>query len=444
MGQPVKELPLGAHIEGHKDGNCLQEKSTGYYAPFNDKEGHRNFKNQRLLAMEKMTREEEGKHNHSKGGQAGHDNGVAHDPDMYVCVSDHDVPYRRAPREDAEPAGKDCKVGEKVHAILEGGWLRVLHAASHLDPAQALGRRASHGMTTTTLEETGLFLPLNANGQKLFKSLKLYLFEESAKPGSLPEGQPYRRTTSGREVDPVTADHDSDTWICTHEHGVKFYATDELTGQPVKSVPLGAYIDGFKDGNCLCEKSTSLYAPFSDKDGRRNFKSPKLLAMDKAMREGEDKSHQMNRSSFRWVDQRGQAQRVEASCDAIQDIAQRPEVWVCVDDQNVPFRKGPSEDAEATGKECKVGDKVNAVLDGEWLRVLHVASHLDAAQALGHRSSHGITKMTVEETGTYLPYGVNGKKLFKSYKLYMFEESAKTENDPPACTTKEDGKCSMM
>jgi len=160
---------------------------------------------------------------------------------------------------------------------------------------------------------------------------------------------------------------------------------------------------------------------------------------------GDRRFEPSQRQSFHWVDNDGYAQRLEGTSDAIRDLTGRPEIWVCIADHDVPYQSGPTNDADTTGKYCKVGEKINAVKEDDWLHVLQVTSQWDPASVLGHRSLHNITKMVVEDTGMYLPMSDNGQKLFKSYKVYLFEESAKMDNPASAPPAKEEGgNCALM
>mmetsp|Transcript_71505 Transcript_71505/g.205123 ORF Transcript_71505/g.205123 Transcript_71505/m.205123 type:complete len:308 (+) Transcript_71505:70-993(+) len=51
----TQSVAPGQTIKGTKGGDWLQDHETGYYLPFNDEQGSRNFKNERLVLMERAT-----------------------------------------------------------------------------------------------------------------------------------------------------------------------------------------------------------------------------------------------------------------------------------------------------------------------------------------------------------------------------------------------------
>jgi len=264
--------------------------------------------------------------------------------------------------------------------------------------------------------------------------------------------------------------HDTqDTWVCTAAGRVFLFVSDSFDSQPEKEIKPGAQISATKEGNWLREKDTGLYAPCLDKSGNRNFKNTRLMLMEQVSRQQPDgdcfqrqtskgshcstassthscesvaSSKLSRRQSFRWVDSEGEAHRLEGSSEALKDMTEAcPEVWICVAGGGVPYRSAPRFDCGVSSVECPVGSKVNAVKEGEWLRVLSVKQTWDAA-SIGRRSLKAATRITVEETGLYLPMVEGGQKLFKNQKLARFQEASQAQDECGA--KKEDGACTVM
>jgi len=282
-----------------------------------------------------------------------------------------------------------------------------------------------------------------------------------------------RRASSGSWnplSDRVLKDLPPDSWVCTAEAGVKLYISDSLDCAPVRDVKMGAEISATREGKWLREKQSGLYAPYVDGAGHRTFKNHRLMLLERtALNRGdgdapsratsdgtvtsakttstsEPGSFLNRRSSFRWVDAAGEAHRLEGSDDAVRNLTIQPEVWVCIADHYVPYSASPSHDDAVWGKDCKVGSRVNAVKEGDWLRVMDVRTVFNAT-SIGRRSFKLPTKIILEETGLFLPLvGQTGQSLFKSHKLALLAEAAQ----PPVArealesVAGEEAKCALM
>lgn len=257
-----------------------------------------------------------------------------------------------------------------------------------------------------------------------------------------------------------------DVWVCTAKHAVRLYLSDSLDSHPEKEVKIGAQLHASREGGWLRDKETGLYAPYLDKDGSKNFRNQRLMLMEKVCKDRDhadsgarmtrsvsDDSHNSTRSTqsahsvgsgcrqnFRWVDAEGHTH--EGSGEALKNHDAYPEIWVCVADHDVPYRSTTLLDAAVAGMECKVGGKVNAVREGDWLHVVAVSSHFDASASLGRRSLHVASHLAVEETGHCLPLVEKGERVFKNEKLLLFEEASQPQDAGGA--GQEGGGCSVM
>jgi len=100
--------------------------------------------------------------------------------ELWVCVSNHSVPYRSARDLSAIVFDKAVHLGGKVNVVKEDEeWLRVLEVCESLDTAELFGRRSLHLATHLTEKETGLWLPISQHGVRLFMPEQLALFEAS-------------------------------------------------------------------------------------------------------------------------------------------------------------------------------------------------------------------------------------------------------------------------
>jgi len=230
----------------------------------------------------------------------------------------------------------------------------------------------------------------------------------------------------------------------------------------------GDEVKATKDGDWLIDQQTGLLLPFTDKSGTRNFKNARLLLMEKAAKDTDEiprtvsknsqssqgsissgrlsrgNSSILRRQSFRWVDMDGTSHRLAGDSDVLKDVKQRPEVWICVKPGGVQFRRTPLLDA-VSGQECVCGAKVTAVKEDDWLKVLEVKTSwdmMDAAEALGRRSLRSPTKVTIVDTGLFLPFVQEGERLFKNEKLVLFEQTEGYK--PPATKNDGNGSCSLM
>jgi len=262
-----------------------------------------------------------------------------------------------------------------------------------------------------------------------------------------------------------------DVWVCTAEAGVKLYISDSLDCAPIQDVKMGTEICATREGKWLREKRSGLYAPYVDGAGHHNFKNHRLLMLERtasgrsdgdapsrATSDGtvtsartkstsaESRSPLNRRNSFRWVDAAGEAHRLEGSDDAVRDLTLQPEVWVCIADHYVPYSASPSHDDAVWGKDCKMGSKVNAVREGDWLRVMDVKTVFNAA-SIGRRSFKAATKIVLEDTGLFLPMvGHAGTALFKNHKLALLSEVAQplAAKEAPESAATDETKCVLM
>jgi len=218
-----------AAINAAKEGDWLKEKDTGLYLPFVDQDGARLFKNARLVLMEKATSGDydglsrhisrDSTRSNTSGGSGGSpgrrksfrwvdDSGtsqrlagdsevlqdVSDRAEIWICVADNAVAYRSA-KVIETVCGKECQPGAKVTAVPEDGWLRVIDVSatfSVMDAAEMIGRRSLKSASQVSIKDSGMFLPMTHEGQRLFKNEKVVLWEQS-------EGDaPIRRTTSSR------------------------------------------------------------------------------------------------------------------------------------------------------------------------------------------------------------------------------------------------------
>jgi hypothetical protein len=217
-------------------------------------------------------------------------------------------------------------------------------------------------------------------------------------------------------------------------------------------------------------KDTGLYAPYKDKNGNRLFKNERCSLMERAVSgEGLDdpvrgssrtslsskgsssSSKRSNssgdsitrRQSFRWVDSEGISRRLEGESECLRGVKVRPEVWICVSEQAVAYHSSASLDA-ASGKRCLPGSKVTAMKEDDWLKVLEVKESFDAydaAEMLGRRSLKSTSRMTVSDTGLYLPFFQEGQRLFKNEKVVLWE-TAQMNGDRGVPSDK--GSCGIM
>lgn len=282
-----------------------------------------------------------------------------------------------------------------------------------------------------------------------------------------------RRASSGSWnplSDHTLKDLPPDTWVCTAEAGVRLYISDSLDCAPVRDLRMGSEISATREGNWLRDKQSGLYAPYVDSAGHRNFKNQRLMLLErtalnrcdgdapsrntsegtvtsvKTKNSSEQGSNLSRRNSFRWVDAAGESHRLEGGDDAVRDLTIQPEVWVCIADHYVPYSASPSHSDAAPGKDCKVGSKVNAVKEGDWLRVMDVKTVFNMA-SVGRRSFKAATKIVLEETGLFLPMlGQKGELLFKSQKLALLSEAAQPAlaKEAPDHAASDDQKCVLM
>jgi len=261
-----------------------------------------------------------------------------------------------------------------------------------------------------------------------------------------------------------------DTWVCTAEAGVSLYISDSCDCAPLQDVKMGAEISATREGNWLRVKQSGLYAQYVDSAGHRNFKNHRLMLLERTglnrsdgdapsrdtsestMTSGKPKSAsvprppQGRRNSFRWVDAAGAAHRLEGNDDAVRDLTIQPEVWICTADHYVPYSASPSLSDAVWGKDCKVGSKVNAVKEGDWLRVMDVKTVFNAA-SIGRRSFKAATKIVLEDTGLFLPMvGHTGTALFKNHKLALLSEVAQplAAKEAPESAATDETKCVLM
>merc|ERR1712176_1178826 len=79
---------------------------------------------------------------------------------------------------------------------------------------------------------------------------------------------------------------------------------------------------------------------------------------------------------------------------------------------------------DVSGKECPAGSKVTAGKEDDWLKVIEVKDSFDAlnaAEMLGRRSLKSTTRVSLVDTGLYLPFFQDGQRLFKNEKVMVIE-----------------------
>lgn len=264
----------------------------------------------------------------------------------------------------------------------------------------------------------------------------------------------------------------ANVWICSSEHPVVWRTCPSPNGERRRECAPGQTVTATKEGNWLREERTGLYAPYCDESGQRNFKNQRTYAMElatggiEAVQSGlEKRTSRMSNAStgsapvsrtastssestaagrhrrFSWVDTEGRSHRIEGESELIQGVKVCPEVWICVAAHDVPYRSAPDLQA-ATGMECPVGSKINAIKDNDWLRVFDVTETVDAAEMLGRRSLTTSSHTVVKDTGLYLPFFTQtGERLFKNEKVALYEAS---KHMPTSYYTEEKGSCSLM
>jgi hypothetical protein len=269
--------------------------------------------------------------------------------------------------------------------------------------------------------------------------------------------------------------HDTglDTWICVNEDGVQFYASMSLTHPASRHCKFGTEINGVKEGDWLKDNDSGFYLPYLDKDGSRYFKNARALLMEKAAEDG-GLTRQISRTSqsskgstisgkqsnvsskgsgdgierrqsFRWVDTEGISRRIEGDSDALDGVTLRPEVWICVSPEDVPYRTTAMLSA-VSGQVCRAGQKVTAVKEDDWLKVIEVKEVFDAmaaAEMIGRRSLKSVSKVSIINTGLFLPFQKDGQRLFKNEKVLLLE-AASANGERQNGSANDKGSCSTM
>lgn len=281
-----------------------------------------------------------------------------------------------------------------------------------------------------------------------------------------------RRSTSGSYnplVEKSVSETGLETWTCVLEEGIPFYASPCLTNPASRQCRFGHEINAVKEGNWLRDKDTGFFLPYTDKDGNRHFKNARLMLMERVA-SGEDgtlhrttsrnsgssfSSKRSNaskgsssdgitrRQSFRWVDGDGISRRISGDSDELEGVNLRPEVWICVAPADVPYRTTTMLDA-VSGQICRAGEKITAVKEDDWLRVVEVKESFDAmnaAEMIGRRSLKSSTKVSVTATGYFLPFQKDGNRLFKNEKVVLWE-TAQSETSKGGSNDK--GSCNLM
>mmetsp|Transcript_127370 Transcript_127370/g.317924 ORF Transcript_127370/g.317924 Transcript_127370/m.317924 type:complete len:292 (-) Transcript_127370:237-1112(-) len=261
-----------------------------------------------------------------------------------------------------------------------------------------------------------------------------------------------------------------DTWTCVAESPVQLFQKPSLLSQEEGQCKVGAQITADKEGDWLKVKDTGFYAPYMDKSGNRLFKNDRLGLMQRAVSgEGDDPMRTSSRNSlsskssgasskrsnssqegaivrrqsFRWVDSDGVSRRIAGDSEVLKGVNTRPEVWVCVAEDGVAYRSSPTLE-DLCGKHCGAGSKVTAVKEDDWLKVMEVKESFDAlnaAEMLGRRSLKSTTRVTVVDTGLYLPFFQDGQRLFKNEKVMVIEAAQGNENTG---NQGDKGSCNVM
>jgi len=84
------------------------------------------------------------------------------------------------------------------------------------------------------------------------------------------------------------------------------------------------------------------------------------------------------------------------------------------------------------------------VKEDDWLKVMEVKESFDAlsaAEMLGRRSLKSTTRVTVVDTGLYLPFFQDGQRLFKNEKVMVIEAAQDNEN---VGNQGDKGSCNVM
>lgn len=262
-----------------------------------------------------------------------------------------------------------------------------------------------------------------------------------------------------------------DTWTCVAETTVQLHQKPSVLSPEAGICKVGEQISAEKEGDWLKMKDTGLYAPYMDKNGNRLFKNERLTLMERATSgegldgptrassrssissKGSNSSSKrsnssgdgaiVRRQSFRWVDTEGISRRLAGDSELLKNMNVRPEVWICVAEQSVPYHSSPALD-DVCGKQCVPGSKVTAVKEDDWLKVMEVKESFDAlnaAEMIGRRSLKSSTRVTLIDTGLYLPFFQDGQRLFKNEKVVLWEAA---QDGQKVGSPTDKGSCSVM
>jgi len=261
-----------------------------------------------------------------------------------------------------------------------------------------------------------------------------------------------------------------EAWTCVAEDGVPYYASPMLTNPASRHCRCGIEINAVKEGDWLKDKDSGFFLPYTDKDGNRYFKNARLMLMEKVasnedgglqrqisrtsqgsnisskksnVSKGSSSDGVVRRQSFRWVDTEGNSRRIAGDSEALDGVNTRPEVWVCVANDDIPYRTTTMLDA-VSGQVCRAGDKVTALKEDDWLKVMEVKETFDAmnaAEMIGRRSLKSVKSVSVNHTGFFLPFLKDGERLFKNEKVVLWEAS---QGELPETSAGEKGSCSLM
>jgi len=242
-------------------------------------------------------------------------------------------------------------------------------------------------------------------------------------------------------------DRAADVWFCTAEHEVPFYKGPSKSERVGRFCKAGTKITGRKNGNWIVDKDSGAYLPYKCPDtGKWLFKNERVMIFDKSQSFGEGAGLQSfySTSTMDSTDS-GKMQR-QVSVSSVQSVksvttqlstaeVEQQSFWICCANQGVPHFSDPNPDAaETSGTLCLPGTKINAVKQGNWLKLIEKKESVDVLGTMIGRRSMKVSRQTsYTESGSFLPLfcPVTGKRLFKNEKVDAWEKAktAKSANE---------------
>jgi len=258
-----------------------------------------------------------------------------------------------------------------------------------------------------------------------------------------------RRSAGTQSYNPLgdhVHDRAADVWFCTAEYEVPFYKGSSTSERAGRFCTAGAKIIGRKSGDWIADKDSGAYLPYKCPDtGKRLFKNERVMMFDKSQSFGEIVGLQSfySMSTVDSCASSGKMERQASLCSvqSVKSVASQlstAEVepqssWVCCANQGVPHFSDPNPDAvKFSGTLCLLGTKINAVKQGNWLKLVERKESVDVLGTIGRRSMTISRQTSFTESGSFLPLfdTVTGERLFKNEKVDAWEKAttAKSAN----------------